>query len=364
MFTTHSSFHPVRWAAVILVTVPVVLLAAALVASLTQQKEVAHAIRHLLRYTLVAESSLVLLLALWGIIYERANKARDLRLYPPPGKLIPMGGYRLHLYCTGEGSPTVVLEHGLDGSYLDWRLVQPEIARLTRVCSYDRAGYGWSDRSPKPRVPSAMVEELHMLLRNGGEKPPFIVVGHSMGAFDAVMYSHRYPDEVGAIVLVDGPYPDKPLGFPWREKLELRFMQLTSPFGLPRWRRWCAGGPDGLRAIRAAVNCKARVHGTHYEQLLNFPSAVAEMQSLENFLTLPLIVISRDPLVGRDSLKEQEWAERQKKLLQLSSNSTQVIADGSRHDVPGQRPDVIIDVVRRLVERMRQPAQGQIVRPH
>jgi pimeloyl-ACP methyl ester carboxylesterase len=185
-----------------------------------------------------------------------------------------------------------------------------------------------------------------------------------MGAFDAVMYSHRYLDEIAAIVLVDGSYPGEPLRFPWREKLQLRFMQFTSPFGLPRWRRWCAGGPDGLGAIRAAVNCKARVHRTHYEQLLSFPSAAAEMQSLQNLLTLPLIVISRDPSVGGDCFEEQEWAELQKKLLRLSSNSTQVIAQGSRHDVPGQRPDVIIDAVRRLVEPMRQPAAGQIVRPH
>jgi pimeloyl-ACP methyl ester carboxylesterase len=113
-----------------------------------------------------------------------------------------------------------------------------------------------------------------------------------------------------------------------------------------------------------AVNCKARVYRTHYEQLLAFRSAVAEMQSLESFVTLPLIVISRDPFVGSDSFEEQEWAELQKKLLQLSPNSTQVIAEGSGHGVPGQRPDVIIDVVCRLVERMRLPAQGQIVRPH
>jgi hypothetical protein len=254
MFTAHSSLHPVRCTAVILVTVPSVLLAAVVLASLTQQKEVAHSVRNLLRYILLAEFCLVLLLALWGIIYERASQARDLRLYPPPGKLIPMGGYRLHLYCAGGDSPTVVLEHGLDGSYFDWRLVQPEIARFTRVCSYDRAGYGWSDRSPQPRVPSAMVQELHTLLTNASEKPPFIVVGHSMGAFDAVMYSRRYPDEVAAIVLVDGSYPDSRPRFPWKEKLELRFMQFTSPFGLPRWRRWCAGGPEALRSITAAVN--------------------------------------------------------------------------------------------------------------
>ncbi len=347
----HNSFHPVRWAGTVLVAIPVFLLVAAVLASWTQNREMGHWLRQALRYALVTEFSIVAILAIWGAIYERRSQARDLRLYPPPGRLVDVGGYRLHLYCTGQGQPTVVLEHGLDGSYLAWRLVQPQIAAFTRVCSYDRAGYGWSHPSPRPRVPSAMVDELHTMLKNAGEKPPFIVVGHSMGSFDAVMYAHRYPDEVAALVLVDGSHPDEPLPFRWNQKMWLRFLQLTAPFGLPRWRRWCAAGDEPLASLKAAVNCKARVFHTHYQQWLAFPSAAAQVLNLKNSLTLPLIIISRDPARGRNSSAEQRWSQFQKKLLLLSPNSEQVIAQGSGHSVPLQRPDIIVEVVRRLIER-------------
>jgi pimeloyl-ACP methyl ester carboxylesterase len=346
--TASASFHPIRWAAILLVGTPVLLLLASVAVS-AAHRELSQFLRTWLRYTAFAEILLLFVLAVCGFLYERASQDRDLRLYPPPGKLIDLGGYHVHLYCTGQGSPTVILEHGLDGSYLDWRKVQPQIAGFTRVCSYDRAGYGWSDRSPKPRVPGAMAAELHTLLENAGEKPPFVLVGHSMGAFNALMFAHLYPKEVSAVVLVDGSHPEESLPFPWKQQVSLRFLQLTMPFGLPRLRRWCAGGDPELQGLRAAVNCKARVFATHYEQWSMFPAAAAEMRNVTSPLNIPVIVISRDPAVGRNPAAEQRWAQGQKRLLQFSSNSTQVVAEGSGHGIPGQRPDLIVEAVRRLL---------------
>jgi pimeloyl-ACP methyl ester carboxylesterase len=342
-----TSFHPLRWATILLLVAPVLLFLASVAAS-AAHRESAQSLRTWLRYTLLAEVSLLLVLAVCGLIYERASQAGDLRLHPPPGRLIDLGRYRAHLYCTGQGPSTVILEHGLDGSYLDWRKVQPEIAPFTRVCSYDRAGYGWSDRSPKPRIPSAMVDELHTLLRNAGEKPPFLLVGHSMGAFNVLMFAHRFPEEVSAIVLVDGSHPEESLRFSWKQKVSLRFLQLTMPFGLPRLRKWCAGADPELQGLRSAVNCKSRVFATHYEQWSMFPTAAAEIRKI-SALNIPLVVISRDPAVGRNPAGEQRWADLQKRLLQFSSNSTQVVAEGSGHGIPGQRPDVIVAAVRRLL---------------
>jgi pimeloyl-ACP methyl ester carboxylesterase len=345
----------VRWAGITLIAVPLLLSLATILAAAWEAKQTALFLRHVLRYTLLAEISLVLVLAISGLVYERASQARDLRFYPPCGRLIDIGGYRLHLYCTGAGSPTVILEHGLDGSYLDWRLVQPEIARFARVCSYDRAGYGWSEPSRKPRFPSVMVEELHSLLNQAGEKPPFILVAHSMGAFNAQMYAHRYPSEVAAIVLVDGSNADELMPFPWKEKLALRGLEFTAPFGLPRWRKWCAGSNEALQGLKAAVDCKAKVFRTHYQQWQAFPEAAAEIRALGKSLSVPITVISRDPNQAGDSPREQHWMELQKKLLQLSPHSRQVMAEGSGHGIPGQRPDVIVDVVRDLIEH-RSPA--------
>ena len=107
-----------------------------------------------------------------GAIYQAAATARDARRYPPPGQLVDVGGYRLHLYCTGEGGPTVVLEAVSGGLAIDWAWVQPEVARATRVCAYDRAGRGWSDPGPAPRDARQLARELHTLLANAAVPGP------------------------------------------------------------------------------------------------------------------------------------------------------------------------------------------------
>src|SRR5258708_7611068 len=112
--------------------------------------------------------SLVVLILLTGLIYQASATKIDEGTYPPPGRLIDMGGYRLHLNCMGAGQPTVILEAGLGDSSLTWGLVQPEIARFTQVCAYDRAGLGWSDPGPQPRTSQQIVTELHTLLSRAG----------------------------------------------------------------------------------------------------------------------------------------------------------------------------------------------------
>ncbi|HKO19536.1 MAG TPA: alpha/beta hydrolase, partial [Acidobacteriaceae bacterium] len=161
-------------------------------------------------------------------MYQRISHSLDLRENPPPGQLVDVGGYRMHIHCTGQGSPTVILDSGLADSSLSWFKVQPEIARFTRVCSYDRAGLGWSDESRYPRESKVFVEELHTLLRKAGINPPLILVGHSMGGFDVLLYADRYRDEVKGMILVDSAYPDLANRLPklktslseWRKGLE------------------------------------------------------------------------------------------------------------------------------------------------
>ena len=116
--------------------------------------------------------ALIVLLALGGASYEAIMAAGDGRRYPPPGKLVDVGGYRLHLHCIGQGSPTVVLDAGLGGFSLDWGAVQPHITTSTRVCAYDRAGLGWSEPGPTPRSPQQFAAELHALLTNAGVEGP------------------------------------------------------------------------------------------------------------------------------------------------------------------------------------------------
>jgi pimeloyl-ACP methyl ester carboxylesterase len=126
--------------------------------------------------------------------------------FPPPGKLVDVGGWRLHLNCTGEvraSQPTVILEAGVGDFSVEWSLVQPDVAKFARVCSYDRAGDGWSDLGPHPRTLRQIVYELHTLLDKGGVKPPFVLVGHSYGGWLVRLYASTYPTEVAGMVLVE-----------------------------------------------------------------------------------------------------------------------------------------------------------------
>ena len=147
--------------------------------------------------------ALIVLLALGGASYEAIMAAGDGKRYPAPGQLVDVGGYRLHLHCIGQGSPTVVLDAGLGGFSLDWGAVQPQIAKSTRVCAYDRAGLGWSDPGPAPRSPQQFASELHALLTKGGIEGPYVLVAHSLSGKTARLFASQHPDEVAGMVLVD-----------------------------------------------------------------------------------------------------------------------------------------------------------------
>jgi pimeloyl-ACP methyl ester carboxylesterase len=339
---------------VILAGLPTLLLIVALIASLTHRADVARSSFRGLRYVLTVELVGLAVLASVGAIYEKVSSDRARRLHPMPGKLLEVGGYRLHLYCTGDGGPTVVLAYGMSGSYLDWYLVQPQVAKFTRVCSYDRPGYGWSELSPKPRVPSVHAEELHALLEKAGEKPPYILVGHSLGAFDVLMYAHHFPEQVAGVVLVDGAHPEWNISFGSRDRLEMRLLQITAPLGLPRWRKWCLQGPPEVADQKRAFNCQSHIFEANYQLRNSYRRAAEEIRTVSSIGNIPLVVISRDPnrprISGNDVANEQRWARLQADFLGMSSNSSHVIAEGSGHAVPLERPEVIVEQVRKLIE--------------
>jgi pimeloyl-ACP methyl ester carboxylesterase len=148
-------------------------------------------------------------LSLAGAGYEAIASRGDASAYPPPGQMVDVGGYRLHLQCVGTGSPTVVLDAGLGGTSLDWSLVQAEIGQTTRVCAFDRAGMGWSDSSPEPRDAQHIAQELHALLHNANVPGPYVLVGWSYGGMYAREYAGQYSDEVAGLVLLDSSHPDQ-----------------------------------------------------------------------------------------------------------------------------------------------------------
>jgi pimeloyl-ACP methyl ester carboxylesterase len=154
----------------------------------------------------------VTLCALAGATYQGVATALERRRFPHPGRLIDVGGRQLHVYCIGEGAPTVVLEAGATSFSVAWARVQPEIARTTRVCSYDRAGLGWSEAGDKPFDARAVPDDLRRLLDASGEHAPHVLVGHGLGGAYARLFAGRYTDQVAALILIDPPSTANRLG--------------------------------------------------------------------------------------------------------------------------------------------------------
>ncbi|HRQ42558.1 MAG TPA: alpha/beta fold hydrolase [Chloroflexota bacterium] len=157
---------------------------------------------------LVAVILVLVALAMIGASYQAVAARVDRRNYPPPGQLVDVGGYQLHIYCQGEGSPTVLLDEASIDTVSDWVWIQPEVAHTTRVCAYDRAGLGWSDLSPSAPDAVQNTAALHTLLQTAGIEAPYILVGHSFGGLYARAFADEYAGEVAGLVLIEPFHPD------------------------------------------------------------------------------------------------------------------------------------------------------------
>jgi pimeloyl-ACP methyl ester carboxylesterase len=314
------------------------------------------------RIVLRALLMLVILLAAAGFIYENISEARDIRFHPMPGRLVDVGGYKMHIHCAGQGTPTVVLDSGLGDSYISWQKVQPQIAQFTRVCSYDRAGIGYSDSSPRRRTSKDIAEEMHTLLRNAAIAGPIILVGHSMGGYDVRLYTSLYRADVAGMVLVDASHPDQENRFPAAIKnlegtwlREAEFLEFSMPFGIPRLMGLCDPDP----AIRA-VECNFHTARENVVEIKAFGESAGQAAAAGSLGALPLVVLSHDPDKPVTDLPAElakptndAWEKMQEELGRLSTKGTQVIAKGSAHYIQLDRPDVVIDAVRKMVEQTR-----------
>src|SRR5688572_6772992 len=164
--------------------------------------------RATLRWALGGLALLLVSVGALGAAWQAVLSNRE-RSTTPPGKLVDIGGYRLHLWCMGTGSPTVILESGLSGGAFEWGYVQPVVARQQRVCSYDRAGLGYSDPGPRPRTTKQMVRELGALLDSAGIDDQLVLVGQSYGGFNVRVFATQHPARVAGIVLADTSHEDQ-----------------------------------------------------------------------------------------------------------------------------------------------------------
>ena len=304
---------------------------------------------------------LILLLILAGLTYTASLSARSrlVRENRPPGQLTDVGGYKMHIYCTGQGSSTVILEAGLNDFFVSWSKVQPEIAGVTRVCSYDRAGLGWSEASPHPRRSDVMAEELHALLAKSGIEGPYILVGHSFGGIVMRQFAQKYPEEVTGMVLVDSAHEQQVMRLPFLSDAADQFadqfrtlsamsslgMMALSPATIPN-RGFSDQAYKQYQAVLATTdyfNGAIAESKTFYSSALEIPEAIGK---------LPLIVLSHglsDETNGiadaQQSQFEQEWTKMQEELAGLSSNGKQVIAEESGHYIQLDQPELVIEAI-------------------
>ena len=212
-----------------------------------------------LRRAVTVAAAAVVFVILAGATYQGATTALERRQFPHPGRLVDVGGHQLHIDCRGSGTPTVVLEAPAVGMSAAWGWIQPAVAATTRVCSYDRAGLGWSEAGDEPFTPGSVARELRILLERTGEAAPYVIVGHGLGAAFAVLDAAQLGSAASGLLLVDAPAADGSGSLDAPEMRLVRASPWLARAGILRATGLIAGSADGLPdqaagALRAFLN--------------------------------------------------------------------------------------------------------------
>jgi pimeloyl-ACP methyl ester carboxylesterase len=316
----------------------------------------------------------LLALAVIGAIYQAVATQIDQRTYSAPGEMVNVNGHLMHINCVGRGSPTVILESGLGNMSADWANIQPEVAKTTRVCSYDRAGTGWSEPGPTPRDPKQIAHELHTLLGKAGIDGPYVLVGQSFGGLYVRMYADLYPKEIAGMVLVDSSHPDMWTRMPPEVAAALRppAWQMRAMAYLARLGVTRLSGGDMSECGLPVRQCKeeqAYFATAQYlvtkRQEMYAPERDAQVRATGDLGDKPLVVLtagdhSRDFAAGVSPAArtrfEHTWYTLQSELAALSTDSNHRVVEGAGHStLQTDREDVqeTIAALVRVVKAVR-----------
>lgn len=328
-------------------------------------------------------------IACLGVAYQRLGTWLDARRFPQRGKSFQAGAVRLNLHCTGHGRITVILEIGLGGSGLIWVLVQPEVERFTRVCSYDRAGYGWSDPSTLPRTSRQIAVELKGLLSAAGENGPYLLVGHSFGGYNVRVFQALFPKTTAGMVLVDASHPDEERATEGVFSPAQRAQQKEEEERSARWERFAGPIELYLGIERFAVSSGLRPSPNLSRQLAeeflyleqqpkylrviqeeeqSFVASGAQAVAAGSLGDLPLIVLTAgrpyeaDPLVSSAQMARlaEIWIHRlQAEEKRLSNRGRQIVVPNAGHDLPLERPDAVVSAIHSIWSELQQGAAGE-----
>jgi len=283
------------------------------------------------RRLLVYPVAFAIVVAGLGGLFQAGTKAPGVAAGAMPGRLVNVGGYRLHLSCTGTGSPTVVLLNGLGESSPQWARINPAVAGTTRVCVYDRAGQGWSDDAPHRADSTHDAGDLHRLLTAAGESGPYVLAGHSIGGVHALTYVAMYPHDVAGVVLLDSASPhqvDLVTSFNGEYQLMRRALAVAPTlfrFGIGHIiQAMTSPALPGAAAEQASVfaNSPRGMRNERAEQTA-LPDAFRQAQALSSLGATPLVVLSAKDNVDH----KQGWGTAQDQLAALSTNTRHTVAN-------------------------------------
>ncbi len=259
-----------------------------------------------------------------GGVYETVGESLDRSMRPAPGRLIDVGGHRLHINCAGSGSPAVILESGLGEGGAYWSWISAAVARDTKVCVYDRAGRGWSDSAPGPQDGFAVARDLHILLERADVREPFVLVGHSSGAQYVRIFAGRYPEQVAGMILLDGQPAEAFEGLPIYPIFYAGLHRVSAV--LPSLARL------GVGRVLSGPDASARTARSLRDEVVELPTALAQARSFQTLGDRPLVVVTaaHGAMAG--------WLPLQDAMAKLSTNS--------RHEVvPFEHAELVTDAV-------------------
>ena len=307
--------------------------------------------------------------AFWNVFLMERDRSRN----PVPGAIFSITGKDMHIDCTGSGGPTLVLEHAASASYMLWRRVQPQLSTITQVCSYDRAGHGWSAKRDNPRDAEVIVHELHELLDKAGVRRPFIYVGHSAGGLYVRQYAREYPNELAAAALIDASSPHQIDEIPgwkagWQEDQKERRRDLWRD-ELKVWSGWdrltgachieVSQEDRSFAGLYQAMMCRPAYVDSDESELPDFDTSSKQAARLDTLGSIPLLILSQDPSRSPQNADASErefrriWAQEQEDSKRLSPSSWRVVAARSGHMIPLERPELVIKELTLLVAAIR-----------
>ena len=303
---------------------------------------------------------LLLGLLVFGLIRESITRAKYHAEYPAPGEMVTVGNHDIHLYCVGEGTPTVVFEADLDqyGS-LSWNSVQGEIGKYTRACSYDRAGIMWSEPGPRPRDGETIAAELKAVLENAGEEGPYLLVGHAFGGAYIRIFAGQNPDDVCGMVLVESSHPEmftrfEELGVAQQipDKNIRPLILLMSHLGSPgRYKGNMYNLPLEIYDPVEAYLPESSM--AWFDETVEAPATLAQAGQYEYLGSFPLIVIAASGAptsVAQGEALQDLWVELQHELISLSDNS-EIRVYETGHYPQLQDPELVIEAIQDVLDK-------------